>query len=319
MKKITICLFTASLFLWTACKEQNGQDQDNGGGGDQIPASVKPLEAHPAFQKITTLPSGIATIFGKSPSMDKGFYKFTFPRTDLKIKWNGITLDPRFALTTWFSLMPLSGQRNAMLMGDMVLLETELPGVEKKLEEDSIDITAIHNHLLNEMPKIMFLHVSAVGDPVTLCEKMKAVLALTTTPLKPAFYDHGKKPDWTEVEKIMGSKGMTAGPVISFGIPRKENITENGMLLPPGFGISTGVAFQKTGHQAVITGDFVLLSAEVNPVAKTLLEYGITVTAIHNHMLDDHPRLFMMHFLATGQPEKLAETIMAALALTHSK
>ncbi|MHB1922148.1 MAG: DUF1259 domain-containing protein [Chitinophagaceae bacterium] len=319
MKKVIFYLFTSGFLILSACNGQRDQNQGNDQDSDQVQAAVQAPIASPAFQKITLLPAGIDTIFGKSPSKEMGFYKFSFPRTDLQIKWKGITLDPRLALTSWFSLMPVTGQQNVMLMGDLALLETELPAVEKKLEQEGIDITAIHNHLLEESPKVMFLHVSAMGDPVALSEKMKIALTLTKTPFKPVFHDLGKMPDWTKVEKRMGAKGMAAGPVISFGIPRNEQITENGMLLPPGFGVATGIGFQQVGNQAIITGDFVLMAAEVNPVAKTLMENGITVTAIHNHMLNDHPHLFMMHFLAMGNPEVLASEIYMALAKTNSK
>jgi hypothetical protein len=209
--------------------------------------------------------------------------------------------------------------KDAMLMGDIVLLENELPKVERKLIEEGISVTAIHNHLLNEKPKIMYLHVDAMGDPMVLSQKLKAVISLTSTPFKASFKDPAGGIKWDSVELIIGLKGKPAGPVLSFGIPRKEEVKADGTVIPPGFGIATGIGFQKVGDKAAITGDFVLMDGEVAPVTAALLQHGITVTAIHNHMVMDSPRLFMMHFWAFGKPEELARGLKAAIDKTNSK
>lgn len=317
MKKLLFCLLLITVAL-SACNESGRSDKDHDKDSDEMQGHGMQSGTKTSFAKITSLPAGIEAIFGKEPSMENGFYKFSFPRTDLKVIADGINIDPRLAFTTWFAFMPEQNSSKAMLMGDMVLLETELPAVEKKLEEEGIDITAIHNHLLNESPKVMYLHVGAMGDPADLCNKLKEVLALTGTPLKATFNDPSGKVDWGNTEQILGLTGKQNGPVLSFGVPRKEKLTEGGMELPSGFGVSTGIAFQKVGDKAAITGDFVLMANEVNPVAKALTQNGITVTAIHNHMLEDDPRLFMMHFWAVGNPEDLARGLKAALDKTHS-
>lgn len=318
MKKMLLSLLTLTS-VFAACNESARHEKANEQDSDEMQQQVRPPAAKTTFARIENLPAGIETIFGKAPSKENGFYKFSFPRSDLKVRADGISIDPRLAFTTWFSFMPSKDQQSAMLMGDMVLLETELPAVEKKLEAEGIDITAIHNHLLNESPKVMYLHVSAMGDPLTLCRKLKDALALTATPMKATFKDPTSTVDWGQTETILGLKGKANGPVLSFGVPRKEKLTEGGMELPSGFGVSTGIAFQKAGNKAAITGDFVLIASEVNPVAKALTGNGITVTAVHNHMLDDSPRLFMMHFWAVGDPETLAKGLKAALDQTNSQ
>jgi Domain of Unknown Function (DUF1259) len=272
-----------------------------------------------SFSKIESFPAGIDSVFGKEPSKEVGYYKFSFPRADLKVQLDGVTIDSRLAFTTWFAFAPTKDGKDAMLMGDMVLLETELPKVEKKLIEDGINVTAIHNHLLNEKPKIMFLHVDAMGDPLFLSQKLKDVLSLTSTPLKASFKDQAGEIKWDGVEQIIGAKGKPAGPVLSFGIPRKEGVKADAMDIPPGFGIATGIGFQKVGDRAAITGDFVLMDKEVGPVTTALVQNGITVTAIHNHMITDSPRLFMMHFWAVGKPDDLARGLKAAIDKTNSK
>lgn len=317
MKKIFLyALLVMTIFAGCrgngAHENQNDHDSDEMTSNGQSPGKT-------TFTTIQNLPAGIETIFGKTPSKQKGFYKFSFPRADLKVTADGITIDPRLAFTTWFSFMPVKDSAHAMLMGDMVLLESELPAVEKKLSKENIQITAIHNHLIGESPKVMYLHVSAMGDPIDLCNKLKAALALTNTPMKANFNNSPAEVNWGQTEAILGLKGKRKGLVLSFGVPRKERITENGMELPPGFGISTGIGFQKIGNKAAITGDFVLLADEVNPVAASLMQNGISVTAIHNHMLKDDPRLFMMHFWAVGNPENLARGLKAALDKTNSQ
>jgi len=315
MKKLLI--FCGScLLLLSAChdeaSEHEKKENDNTMTGMQ---TNKPV----SFAKIEALPAGMDTVLGKEPSKEVGFYKFSFPRADLKVQLEGVTVDPRLAFTTWFSFAPMKEGKDAMLMGDMVLLETELPKVEKRLTEDGINITAIHNHLLNEKPKIMYLHVDAIGDPMALCQKLKEVLSLTATPLKASFKDQPGVMKWDRVEQILGVKGKPAGPVLNFSFPRNEQVKGDGMDIPAGFGIATGIGFQKIGDKAAITGDFVLMDKEVVPVTTALIQHGITVTAIHNHMLMDSPRLFMMHFWAIGNPDDLAKGLKAALDKTNSK
>ncbi|MBF9252156.1 DUF1259 domain-containing protein [Pontibacter sp. 172403-2] len=315
MKKLNLFILLPAVLL-SACNGNKAQD-NNAGNNDS--AHVEQAAEPATFSKIENLPAGIDTIFGKAPSKEEGFYKFSFPRTDLHVKLDGVSIDPRLAFTTWFAFMPEQNSEQAMLMGDMVLLEKELPAVEKKLQESGIAITAIYNHLLNENPKIMYLHVGGTGDPVALSKKLKEALSLTGTPLQLSFNDTAENTDWKDVEQLMGMQGKVNGPVLSFGIPRKETVAMGNMPIPKGFGIGTGLAFQKVGDKAAITGDFVLLADEVNPVIKALNNNGITVTALHNHMLDEDPRLFMMHFWAVGNPADLAKGLKAAVDKTDSK
>jgi len=207
-----------------------------------------------------------------------------------------------------------------MMMGDLVMLDTEEPGVVSKLMELGLGVTAIHNHLVGEKPAVKFLHFSGSGDAVKLAGEIRSVLALTGTPLgAPAAAAAGSGPDWSAVEAVLGSKGKKSGAVISYSFPRKEELKESGMEMPPAMGMATGINLQMDGSRAATTGDFVLLANEVNPVVKALTAHGINATAIHNHMLYDEPRLFMLHFWGVGDPGKLAEGLKAALDRTNSK
>jgi hypothetical protein len=202
----------------------------------------------------------------------------------------------------------------------LVLLDGEVPAVQKKLVALSIDITALHNHLIDESPAVKYMHIEAVGEAQQLAQEMKSVLELSGTPMaSPSASAQTSTPDWSKVEAILGRKGNRNGNVLSVGIPRSERILEQGMEIPPFMGTATGINIQMIGDKAATTGDFVLLADEVNPVIKVLNDNGIAVTALHNHMLREQPRLFMLHFWGHNAPEKLAEGLKAALEKTASQ
>jgi hypothetical protein len=204
------------------------------------------------------------------------------------------------------------------MMGDLVLLDSEVPKVIKKLTEENLQVTAIHNHLINETPAVKYVHYHGEGDPVTLAKEIKAVLEVTATPMTASAKTPTPKIDWSKVTAILGP-GKENGKLLQYTFPRNEKLTESGMEMPPSMGMATSINFQMDANRAATTGDFVLLADEVNPVVKALVENGITPTAIHTHMLHDDPHLFMMHFWAVGDPEKLATGLKAALDKTNSK
>lgn len=267
------------------------------------------------FGQIDSL--GLNNIFGKKGTIQGQVYKVTFPRSDLKVKVNDFAVAPGLALGSWIGILVMGHE--SMMMGDLVLLDTEEASAVAKLVASNLSITAIHNHLTNEKPAIKYIHFSGTGDPLQLAESIKSVLAITGTPLAtPAAQTQNTNPDWSKVEAILGKSGKHNGLLLQYGFPRKEKLTDGGMDMPPAMGMATGINFQMDGNNAAITGDFVLLATEVNPVIKALTSNGIVVTAVHNHMLFDNPRLFMLHFWAAGDPEKLATGLKAALGKTNS-
>lgn len=209
---------------------------------------------------------------------------------------------------------------HAMMMGDLVLLDAEVPKVVNKLMEEGLEITAIHNHLINETPAIKYIHYHGMGEAVKLAQEIRAVLEVTATPLTPpAAQNQTQTIDWSKVTGVLGTTGKQNGMLLQYTFPRNEKLTESGMEMPPAMGMATAINFQMEGNRAAITGDFVLLADEVNPVIKALTENGILPTAIHSHMLHDEPRLFMMHFWAVDDAEKLAKGLKAALDKTNTK
>src|SRR5437016_3047912 len=245
-----------------------------------------------------------------------GIYRVGLPRTDLKVTLDSVELKPGFALGGWLAFEKISEQ--GMVMGDLVLTESEVNPVMTKLAAGGIEVTALHNHLLRNQPFTMYMHVLGHGDPVKLAAALhtalvesKTPLDAAPTPIEPPAIDF----DTAAVDQALGAKGTNNGGVYQFSIPRAEPVTDGGMEIPAAMGSANAINFQATGGgKAAITGDFVLIAKEVNPVLKALREHGIEVTAIHNHMLDDQPHLYFMHFWANDDARKLVEGLKAALA-----
>lgn len=267
----------------------------------------------------------VEKVFGKKGSVQNNVFKITYPRSDLKVKVGEFKVEPGLALTSWIGFIKNTNdgmmmENNTMMMGDIVMTDNEVSSVIAKLLALNLEITALHNHIVGETPAIKYAHFSGKGDAVKLAEAIKMVLSVTGTPLDASPMNNPEvAPDWSKVEAILGKSGKHNGNLLQYGFPRLEKLTESGMEMPAYMGMATGINFQMDGDNAAITGDFVLLAEEVNPVAKTLTDNGIAVTAIHNHMLHDNPRLFMMHFWAVDEPEKLAKGVKAALDKTNSK
>jgi biotin operon repressor len=262
--------------------------------------------------------SAVGKALGKEGAIQPGgVYRVALPRTDLHVMLDGVNLKPGFALGSWLAFAPIGDQ--AMVMGDLVMTEDEINPVMKKLEEEGIAVTALHNHLLRAEPATMYMHVLGHGDPVSLAERLHAALALSKTPLEAAASGATQQAqsldiDVAAIDRTLGAQGKVNSGVLSYGIPRREKIEEGGMPVTPPLGSAIGINFQPTGGgRAAITGDFVLTAKEVNPVAKALRESGIEVTALHNHMLGEEPRLFFMHFWANDDAQKLAKGLRAAL------
>jgi hypothetical protein len=256
--------------------------------------------------------------FGRKAAAVSGdVHRYAFPRTDLTVTLDGVTIKPALALGGWVAFKPMGSE--VMAMGDLVLLETEINPVMAKMIENGIDITAVHNHLLRSSPATFYMHVGGHGDPAAMATAIRTALAQSKTPLAPpaaANPPPAIELDTAQLDQIIGAKGQANGGVYQFAVPRRDPITEGGMTLTPAgpMGVATGIGFQPTGNgKAAITGDFVMTADEVNPVIKALRDNGIEVTALHSHMLEEQPRLFFMHFWANDDAIKLAKGLRAAL------
>jgi hypothetical protein len=255
----------------------------------------------------------------KTGAVSGEVHRYGFPRSDLQVTVDGVAIKPALALGGWAAFQAMRGE--AMVMGDLVLLETEVNPVMAKLLEGGIEITAVHNHLLRANPETFYMHIGGHGDPVKMAEVIRSALALSKTPFDPPAVAPAAVPtidlDAARLDQIIGAKGTVNGGVYQFNVPRRDPITESGMTVPAAMGSANAINFQPTGGgKAVITGDFVITGDEVNPMIKALRANGIEVTALHSHMLTEQPRVFFMHFWANDDALKLAKGIRAALDKT---
>jgi len=258
----------------------------------------------------------VAKALGRTGTeMPGGIYRVGLGRSDLKVTLDGVQIRPPLALGSYLAFQKMGSE--AMVMGDLVLLHEEVNPVMKKLVEGGIEITALHNHLLRSSPATMYMHFLGHGDPAKLATALRTALAESKTPLSAPAVAGSPPPidlDTAAIERTLGAKGSANAGVYGFNIPRAETIMEDGMSIPIGMGSGIVINFQPTGGgKAAITGDFVLIAKEVNPVLKTLRDNGIEITALHSHMLDEQPRLFFCHFWANDDAVKLAKGLRAAL------
>jgi Domain of Unknown Function (DUF1259) len=256
---------------------------------------------------------------GRKAAISGDVHRYGFPRTDLQVTLDSVTIKPAFALGGWVAFKPMHG--GAMIMGDLVLLETEINPVMTKLLDGGLEVTAVHNHLLRASPATFYMHVGGHGDPVKIAETIRTALGASKTPLAPPAAAPTAPPaidlDTAKLDEIIGVKGQANGGVYQFGVPRREPATEGGVAVTGPMGGANAINFQPTGGgKAAITGDFLVTADEVNPLIKALRANGIEVTAIHSHMLDEQPRMIFIHFWANDDAQKLARGLRAALDKT---
>jgi hypothetical protein len=256
---------------------------------------------------------------GKTAAVSGEVHRYGLPRSDLHVTLDGVTIKPALALGGWVAFAPMHGE--AVVMGDLVLLESEITPVMTKLLDGGLDITALHNHILRSSPATFYMHVGGHGDPEKMATVIRSALSASKTPFDPPATTAGPAPtldlDTAKLDQIMGMKGTATGGVYQFGVPRRDPATEMGMQVNTPLGGANGVNFQPTGNgKAAITGDFLVTGNEVNPLIRSLRAGDIEVTAIHSHMLDEQPRMFFIHFWANDDALKLARGVRTALETT---
>lgn len=301
----TTVIATLPLLL-VACSQEPTERHANQQGQPATPKPLAPMDWKQVDQAL-----------GKPGTMQPdGAYKAGLPRSDLHVTVSSVAVKPALALGSWVALKQVS-DTEAMLMGDLVLLESEVGPVLAKLQEGGVEQTALHNHLLHESPRVLYLHIAGRGAPARLASALHAALALSTTPFGAPAAAPSAAPlgiDTTQIAQILGYHGKVNGGVYQVGVPRMETITVDGVTVPPSMGLATAINFQPIGRgKAAITGDFVLIGTEVNPVIRALHANGVAVTALHSHMLADSPHLFFMHYWGNDDAVRLARGLRAAL------
>jgi hypothetical protein len=256
----------------------------------------------------------------KGAAQPGGLFRVAMPRSDLAVTVQGVQVKPGFALGSYAAFRKMG--KTAMVMGDLVLLDEEVPKVMSGLLERGLRITALHNHLNEMSPHVMYMHFSGHGEPLELAKDLREALGASGTPFGAQAGGAGAEGpaiDQKQVEAALGRAGRATNGILQVVVARAERITEDGTELLPAMGVATVLNFQPTGDAKVATtGDFVLIAPEVNRVARALRDHGIQVTAVHNHGLADTPRLFYLHFWGHGDAVTLAQALRSALDLTNS-
>ena len=254
---------------------------------------------------------------GRRGTMFGDVYKIAAPRTDLRVRVDGVEVKPGMALGSWIAFRDHAGGTG--VHGDLCLLESEVNPVASKLEELGLEVTSLHNHLMHAQPNVMFMHFWGHGDAAKLAAAMKAALALTATPF-PTEGAAAPAPEPVRgqdvIEKALGRKGNQNRGVLQFSIARREKITMHGMEMPPAMGMATAINFINAPKGVAATGDYVMTEGEVDRVIRALRAAHIEITALHNHMVQDNPRLVFLHFWAHGDPETVARGLRSALDQT---
>ncbi len=254
----------------------------------------------------------VETILGVKGQLQEGATIFRFPRSDIKVTIDGEPVPTAFGFGAWTAWKAMG--MDAMTMGDLVLLQEEVNPVISALAEANINITALHNHFLGETPRIMFMHIDGMGNPAILARGLRNALAKTATPkAQPAAPQQPASPaiNTGRIEEIIGHKGDLGGGIFKITVGR-AGVTMRGVQLTSSMGINSWAAFIGTDERAHVAGDVVMKAAEVNPVIRAFRRGGINVVAVHNHMIEEEPRIFFLHYWGTGPAEKLAQTVREA-------
>lgn len=298
-------------------KEDKIKTKSKGGGmqmSEMKMKSIPPLD--------TLLIERVMGLKGKG---NNGEYKVTIPQNDLSIEVDGFKIIPAMGLGTWIDFAPSSD--GAMIMGDLVLTENDIKPVQQEIIRQGLTITAIHNHFVRNLPNVMYMHVGGSGNLEQVVQKAKAVLDKIKEvrggdPSKGTASNEtvDNSLDTKKLDNILGKKAEMNKGVYKYAIGRPDvDLREHGVKVTTFMGFNTWAAFQGTPEKAAVAGDFTMLENEVAPVIKALIENGIEVVAVHNHMVHEQPRIFFLHYWGVGNAEQLAKGLKAALDQTGKK
>jgi hypothetical protein len=259
--------------------------------------------------------AAVTTAIGRPGAIQSdGVMKYSFPRSDLSVTLDGVRLKPALALGSWVAFKR-TRDGNAMAMGDLVLTEAEVFGVISSLQQGDVLQTAVHNHLLRESPRLVYVHIEARGAAPKIATAIRTALDLTATPPpSPATSSAAIDLDTAMIHRTLGYAGKVNGGVYQVSVPRSDTIRMDGEVIPPSMGVATAINFQPTASgRAAITGDFVMQGNEVSRVIPILRGGRIAITALHSHMIGEEPRLYFMHFWANDDVTGLATTLRRAI------
>ena len=256
----------------------------------------------------------VGSILQAPGTLTGGYYRYNLPRRDITLHVGDVTVSPSLALGAWagFGGTPTG----AMMMGDLVLTNAELKPVLAEFVRQRLDVTAIHNHLSGEEPRITYVHFHGQGRATDLATRLDHVLALTATPRPVAASSPPPVTiDTAMVFRVLGASGKAQGNVaqLSF-ILVPGRVTMHGRTVVPALGYGSPVNVQMVDpSRAVATGDFAVLGTKVDGILDALATHGITATAVHSHLIGEQPTLYYIHFWADGRPADVLPGLRAAV------
>mgnify|MGYP001191868566 CR=1 FL=1 len=274
----------------------------------------------PAGAAATLDTSGIDAALGYAGKMMPGdVYRVGLPRNDLHVTVDGVQISTPLALGGY--AVYRNEPNGTLLMGDIPLLQSEVGPVQNRLTSAGFQITALHNHLLRDQPHIMYMHYMKVGDAVTMSGELHAALQATTMrPSKRPAVAPKPFPYGAAIDGALELKGLSHDGIYSVGLARPENVSVDGMLLPPAMGVGTSINFQAVDPDRIATtGDFVLIADQVEPVERALRAHGIEMTALHQHLVGGDPMLYFMHFWGLDSPDRILPGLRAAIDIVRPK
>jgi hypothetical protein len=305
---------TVTVVLATGCSTSSNK-------GANAPQTNQPAAQNP----ITTTDSDwkpVADILGRTGKLgdNNTAYRVALTRNDLQVTSYGVAIKPGLSLGG-YAVFVRYPNNQTLLMGDLVITETEVPKVTDALQAHGIAQTALHKHLLEQSPPVWWTHLHGMGDATQLAAGLKATLDATAIgPATPSPPQHPPVDiDVAGVQQALGRKGTQDSGLLKYSIPRKDTIVEDGHVLPAAtLNLTTVINFQPVGDgKAAINGDFILITDEVQKVIQALRAGNIAIVELHNHGLTEQPRLFYMHFWAVDDAVTLARTLRPALDATN--
>lgn len=254
----------------------------------------------------------------KATTTPDGVVRVGWPRTDVKVKVDGMPLQPFAGLGSWAAFTP--AKHGAMVMGDTVVFQDEVTPAMDAAFAAGLEVTGLHNHFFYDEPKVYFMHVGGTGEPEKLAAGVKAVWdaikKVREKNAEPATRFAGEVPKAGTVtaaplDKILGHKSQSQDGVVKFTIGREGSM--HGVKVGGSMGLTTWAAFSGDNELAAVDGDFIMTAEEVQPVLRALRKADIHIVALHNHMVGEQPAFYFTHFWAKGSPEQLARGLKAAL------
>ncbi|WP_051317652.1 DUF1259 domain-containing protein [Arthrobacter sp. CAL618] len=318
MKWVAVSLASSMVLLTGCTASQDAGPAATASGGVHSEQADQPVAAAapPELTTETDWEAVADTLESEGKLSGETVYRVTFPRRDLNVISEGVAIEPGLALGSYaaFSRYP---DGTTMVMGDLVVTEDELPKVTDALQRNGLGQTAVHKHLLEHSPQVWWVHFHGTNeDAAQLATGVRAALDETATPpAEPAASaEPGIDLDTAGIDAALGTEGRNDGGIYKFSFARADEVTMDDRVLEPAMGVTTAINFQPTGGgKAAINGDFAMTHEEVQPVIQALRAGGIEIVELHNHVLEDEPRLFYLHFWANDDAVQLAQALSEAV------